>query len=211
MVKYRRNIYNPITPRDWFLYYLFHDNNFVTIRKQWRAAISDIDQTPGQEKREHAEMDKITRYYIELLCQKLNINEMTALMGLRYTRHNRVLNKDRVPTAAIQGDHIVINIGANTKLEDIEGLWNIWITRLQRQLPNYDTSREIPTDEPLLIYAIHKQLLKGRKMTEVHAAYLNGTLHGNLQAGDKWLDVNDFRKYYHKVVKGYVDRAPQPS
>lgn len=207
MAKHQRNIYKPITASDWFLYHLFNDSGFMAIREQWQSEINDVDQEPGQEDKQQTEMEEVTIRYIESLRQKFNITEEAARKGLRYKEHNRTLNGDRVPIAEIRGDRVIISIGANTKLEDIEGLWTPWISLLQSKLPNYSSQREKPSDEPLLAYTVYRELSRGRKLTEIHEAYLNGTLHNDIAVSNKWLDVNDFRKYYHGVVKGYVDRS----
>lgn len=206
MAKRSRDIYNPITARDWFLYHLFNDRDFVETRKQWQLEINDVDQEPGQEVRQRAEIDEITARYVEPLRQEFGINEVTARKGLTYKKHNRTLNADRVPVAEIRGDRIIISIGANTILEDIEDLWGVWINHLQSKLPNYDSQREKPSDEPLLAYAVYKELRKGRKMTKIHRAYSDGELHNEIPAGNKWPEVSDFRKYYKSIVKGYLDR-----
>lgn len=206
MAKRSRDIYKPITARDWFLYYLFNDKDFIEIRKQWQLEINDIDQEPGQGARQRAEIDEITARYVEPLRRKFGVNEATARKGLTYKRHNRTLNADRVPVAEIRGDRVIISIGANTKLEDIIDSWGVWISYLQSRLPNYSSQRETPSDEPLLAYTIYKELRSGRKMTEIHRAYSQGTLHSEIPEGDKWPEVSDFRKYYKEVVKGYLDR-----
>lgn len=206
MAKRSRDIYNPITASDWFLYHLFNDRDFVEIRKQWQAEINDVDQEPGQEARQRAEIDEITTRYIEPLRQKFSINEATACKGLIYKKRNRTLNGDRVPVAEIRGDRVIISIGASTKLEDIESLWTPWISTLQSKLPNYSSQREKPSAEPLLAYIVYKELRKGRTLTDIHTAYQNGLLHSEMPESGKWLDVNDFRKYYDAVVKGYIDR-----
>ena len=206
MAKHSRNIYHPITARDWFLYHLFNDGDFVEIRKQWQLEINDVDQAPGQESRQRAEIDEITERYVEPLRQKFSINETTARRGLAYKKHNRTLNEDRVPVAEIRGDRVIISIGANTRLEDIADSWGVWISHLQSNLPNYSLQREVPSNEPLLAYTIYKGLRKGRTLKDIHDTYLGGTLHSKIPEGNKWLDVNDFRKYYDSTVKGYVDR-----
>lgn len=207
MAKRSRDIYNPITARDWFLYHLFNDKDFVEIRKQWQLEINDVDQEPGLEDKQRAEIEEITARYVESLRQKFGINKVTARKGLTYKKHNRTLNADRVPVAEIRGNRVIISIGANTKLEDIEDLWGVWISHLQSKLPNYDSQREKPSDEPLLAYTIYKELRNGHKMTEIHTAYKGGVLHSEIPESNKWLDVNDFRKYYKSIVKGYLDRS----
>ena len=207
MTKHSRDVYNPITAKDWFLYHLFNDEAFTEIRKQWQLEINDVDQVPGKEIEQRAEIDEITARYVKLLHKKFGINEVTARKGLLYKKHNRVLNGDRVPVAKIQGDRVIISIGANTTLRDVEDLWTPWISLLQSKLPNYNSQRETPSDEPLLAYTIYKELRNGRKMTELHKAYSQGTLHREMPEGDKWPEVSDFRKYYKEVVKGYVDRS----
>lgn len=208
MAKRKRNIYQPITARDWFLYHLFNDREFVVIRKRWQSEVNDVDQERGreQEARQRAELEETTARYVELLRQQFNITDETARKGLRYKEHNRALNGDRVPVADIQGDRVIISIGANTKLEDIIDSWDVWISLLQSKLPNYSSQRENPSDEPLLAYTVYNELRGGRTMVDIHRAYLDGNLHADIPAGYKWLEVGAFRKYYKGVVKGYVDR-----
>ena len=205
MAKEYRNTVNPITPRDWFLYYLFTDENFAAIRKRWRAEINDIESgEPGRSGLPFLKQEKITDQYVAVLCERFDINKETAVDGLRYTKWNRTLNKNRVPTAEIDGDRITINVGPGTKFEDIENLWNIRITSLQKKLPGYVSQREVPASEPLIAYLVHKELLKGRKLTEIHQDYQMGTLDSRLPSRNRWADVNEFRRYYNVTVKGLI-------
>ncbi len=207
MVKRVRDIYKPITARDWFLYHLFNDKDFVEIRKQWQLEINDVDQEPGQEDRQRAELDEITARYVEPLRQRFGITEETARRGLRYKEYNRTLNGDRVPVAEIRGNRVIISIGANTRLDDIKDLWGPWISLLQSRLPNYDSQRETPSDEPLLAYTIYRELRSGRGLTDIHRAFKNGVLRDEIPESNKWLDVNDFRKYYEEIIKGIVETS----
>lgn len=208
MTKQYRDIVNPITSRDWFLYYLFTDADFVSIRKQWRDKINNIESgEPGKEGLPFLEQEKITADYASLIVETFNITRETAIKGLAYIEGGRILNKDRIPTAEIENDRIKVSIGAGTRFEDIEHLWRIQITSLQEKLPGYKSQRETPASDPLIAYVIHRERLKGRKLTEIHNDYLVGNLDDRLLAGDKWIDVNDFRKYYEKTVKGYIQRS----
>lgn len=205
MAKEYRDIVNPITSRDWFLYYVFNDPAFITTKKRWQAEIYDVEAgEPGVDGLPFLEQEKITRRYIKDLGNKFNITDDTVRKGLSYTLDGRVLNRERVPFAKIENDRIVISIGSSTRLEDIEHLWNIQILSLQEELPSYSSQRDVLASEPLVAYLVHSERLKGRTLTDIHKAYLAGTLDVRLSAGNKWLDVNDFRKYYDKTVKGYV-------
>lgn len=207
MAKRSRDIYNPITARDWFLYHLFNDKDFIEIRKQWQLEINDVDQEPGLEDKQRAEIEEITARYVESLRQKFGINEVTARKGLIYKKHNRTLNADRIPVAEIRGDRVIISIGANTRLEDIKDLWGPWISLLQNKLPTYDSQRETPSDEPLLGYTIYRELRSGRGITDIHNAFKEGVLHDEIPESNKWLDVNDFRKYYEEIIKGIIETS----
>jgi hypothetical protein len=208
MAKEYRDIVNPITPSDWFLYYLFTDENFVLIRERWRNEIDDIESgEPGQEGLPFLEQERITTDYVSLVVETFDTTRETAIKGLVFTEHNRTLSKDRIPTAAVENDRIKVSIGANTRFEDLEHLWRIQITTLQEKLPGYRSQRDTPSSDPLVAYLIHRERLKGRKLTEIHKDYLTGNLDRRLLAGDKWIDVNDFRKYYEKTVKGYIQRS----
>ena len=205
MAKEYRDIVNPITPRDWFLYYLFTDGDFSSIRNAWRTAIDDVESgEPGHKGLPFLEQEKITDRYAELLSDRFNINIETALSGLRFSTMNRTINKHRVPTAEIDGDRIVISVGAGTKLEDIEHLWNIRITTLQEKLPSYISQREVPASEPLIAYLIHRELRKGRKLTEIHQEYQMGTLDSRIPSRNRWTDINEFRRHYNATVKGLI-------
>lgn len=206
MAKDYRDIVNPITAADWFLYYLFTDEDYTAIRNRWRNEIDDIDSgLPGKAGLPFLEQENITNEYVKLITKTFRINKETALQGLTYTANNRALNKHRIPTAKIENDRITISVGASTRLEDLEHLWNIQIVSLQEKLPNYKSQRDTPATDPFVAYIVHKERLSGRKLTEIHSDYLIGKLDTRLQPGDKWIDVNDFRKYYDKTVKGYVE------
>ena len=204
MPKKYRDIINPITPRDWFLYYLFTDEDFVSIRKQWRVEIDDIESgEPGREGIPFLEQEKITKRYVNLLSKKFRLNEDVAIKGLAYTEWSRALNEDRIPTAKIDGDRVTISVGVDTRLEDVEHLWNIYVTSLQEKILGRKPGRAVPANEPLLAYVIHKNLLKGRELTKVHKEYLDGSLDSRILPGERY-DLNDFRKYYKRTVKGYI-------
>lgn len=209
MAKQKRNIYQPITASDWFLYHLFNDEDFISIRKQWQSEINDVDQEPGQDVRQCAELEEITTRYIKILQRKFDVTEEAANKGLVYKKYNRTLNSHRVPVAKIQGDRVVISIGASTRLDDVIDLWDAWISSLQSKLPDYDESlqKENPSKEPLLAFTVHQELRKGRTMVDIHNAYLDGKLHDDIPAGNKWLEVGAFRKYYKRAVKGYINRS----
>ena len=208
MAKQKRNIYQPITASDWFLYNLFNDEDFASIRKQWQLEINDVDQGPGQEAKQRAELEDITARYTKILQQKFDVTEETARKGLVYIEHNRTLNGHRVPVAEIQGDRVLISIGSSTRLDDVIDLWDVWISLLQSKLPDYDESlqKENLSKEPLLVFTVYKELRRGRTMVDVHNAYLDGTLHNDIPAGNKWLEISAFRKYYKRTVKGYINR-----
>ncbi len=205
MAKKYRDITNPITLRDWFLYYIFTDEDFVSIRKQWRTEINDIESgEPGKDGLPFREQEIITESYIQRVCDKFKINRDVALKGLRYEAWSRVLNKDRIPTATVDGDRINISIGAETRLEDIEHLWDIYAESLQKKLPAYQSKRTPKAEQPLLAYVIHKKSLDGNKMTHIHECYVKGTLDDRIPAHPESV-IEDFRKYYKKVVQGYIN------
>ena len=208
MAKQKRNIYKPITASDWFLYHLFNDEDFVSIRKQWQSEINDVDQEPGQEVKQRAELEEITARYTKILQRKFDVTVEAARKGLVYKEHNRTLNGHRVPVAEIQGDRVVISIGASTRLDDVIDLWDVWISLLQSKLPDYDESlqKENPSKEPLLVFTVYKELRRGRTMVDIHNAYLDGKLHDDMSAGNKWLEISAFRKYYKRTVKGCINR-----
>ena len=140
MAKRKRNTYRPITASDWFLYHLFNDDDFVSIRKQWQLEVNDIDQEPGQEAKQRAEFEEITVRYTKILQRELGVTVEAARKGLVYKENNRTLNGHRVPVTKIQGDRVLISIGASTRLDDVIDLWDVWISLLQSKLPDYDES-----------------------------------------------------------------------
>ena len=204
MAKEYRDIINPVTPSDWFLYYLFTDEEFTSIREQWRTEMNDIESgEPGSEGLPYLEQEDITARYTDLLHKKFGLDKQDAIKGLAYVEGGRTLNRDRIPTAKVEDDRITISIGGGTRLEDIEYLWNTYIVTLQEKLPGYHTQRSMKANEPLLAYIVYQNKLKGRKLSEIHKEYLDGTLDERLAPGER-LDVNDFRKYYIKTVKGHI-------
>lgn len=198
-----RNIIQPITSRDWFLYYLFNDEELASIRKQWRSEINNIESgEPGQEGLPFREQEEVTQKYVELLRKQFRISKNTAVNALAYTKGNRILNKDRIPTAKIEKDRITISIGPETRLRDIEHLWKIQISSLQQQLPGFKLERAVLSSQPRLAYIIHKNKLKGRKMADIHEDYQKGKLDDAIPAHPLSV-IEDFRQYYKDIVQGY--------
>lgn len=205
MTKKYRNIIDPITSREWFLYYLFTDEDFVSIRKQWRAEINDIESgQSGKNGLPFLEQEVITERYTQQTSNKFKITANTALKGLRHEESSRVLNEDRIPTATVDGDRINISIGAETRLEDIEHLWNIYAEDLQKKLPAYKSKRTAKAEQPLLACVIHKKSLNGEKMAYIHECYVKGTLDNRIPAHPESV-IEDFRKYYKRVTQGYIN------
>lgn len=207
MAKKYRDIVNPITAREWFLHYLFTDEGFIEIKNQFQAAINDIDFVgPDAEDAERLERERAIGYYSGLLSERFNITKEVARRGLRYKKYSREINKDRVPVAKIEDDRVVISIGSETRLEDIDHLWEIQVTHLQTKLPRYSSQRTVPAKEPLLAYIVHKRLLAGEKMPAIHRDYQDGTLddciNPNLNSS-----LEDFRKYYKRAVQGFLDQT----
>lgn len=205
MAKQYRDIVNPITSREWFLYYLFTDEDFASIRKQWRVDLGDIESgEPGQNGLPFLEQEIITEGYIQKVCSRFKITIDIALKGLRYEAWSRVLSEDRIPTATMDGDRINISIGAETRFEDIEWLWNVYAEDLQKGLPTYQSKRTPKAEQPLLAYVVYKKSLDGGKMSYIHESYVNGTLDDRIPAHPESV-IEDFRKYYKRVVQGYIN------
>lgn len=205
MAKAYRDITNPITSRDWFLYYLFTDEDLASIRKQWRVEIDDIESgEQGKNGLPFLEQETITDYYVELVGAKFNTTVDIAFKALRYEEWSRILNEDRIPKAKIDGDRITISVGSETRLEDIEHLWSIYVEDLQKRLPTYQSKRTPKAEQPLLAYVIYKKLLDGSSMSHIHEDYVKGTLDDRIAAHPDSV-IEDFRKYYKRVVQGYIN------
>lgn len=207
MAKNYRDIVNPITPREWFLHYLFTDERFLALKGQFQADLDSVDFIgPGSEDKERNEREKVTDYYVGLLSEEFNVSEDVARKGLRYKKYSRVLNEGRIPVADIKGDRITISVGPETRLEDVEYLWKIRVTHLQTKLPGYVSQRTVPASEPLFGYLVFKELRSGESMLSIYERYRDGRLDPRLEAHPA-TSPEDFRTYYRDIVKGYIKQA----
>lgn len=197
----------PITAREWFLYHLFNDEDFVAIRAEWRHEVDQIDSgEPGKDGLFYLEQETLTERYVELLCEQFGINVSTARDGLRYTKWNRTLNRNRIPTAKVEGNFITIRVGVDTRMEDVKELWSLRVEYLQRQLPGFTSHRSSQVAQPLLAYIVYKQLRQGRKMVDIHKAYIDGTLDDRIPPKHSQ-SIEDFRKDYKAAVQGLLESS----
>lgn len=202
-----RDAVNPLTSKDWFLYYLFNDDEIVTIRNRWRSEVDEVDSgEPGREGLLFLDQEKITESYVKLLINRFGVSADVARSCLGYTELGRNINKNRIPVASIKDDKIVIEIGPDTRLEDVEHLWRIRIDYLQKELPGYTSNRSVQPSRPLLAYVVYRCRLEGRKMVDIHNDYINGTLDERIPAHSN-STLEDFRKYYRSIVQGYINIA----
>lgn len=198
---------SPITAREWFLYHLFNDEEFAAIRAKWRHEVDQIDSgEPGKDGLLYLEQETLTERYVELLREQFGISENVARDGLRYTKWNRTLNRNRVPLAKIEGGFITIRVGVDTRMEDVKELWNLRVEYLQRQLPGFTSHRSSQVAQPLLAYIVYKQLKQGRKMVDVHKAYIDGTLDYRIPPKQSQ-PIEDFRKDYKAAVQGLLESS----
>lgn len=209
MIKPRiRDSEKPITAKEWFLADLFNDPLFVEIRKDfWNKATSSdpvgISKLVGKSTDE--EMTKQLIDHKKLLCETFLINEQTAEQGLFDSEYRRIWSRQRMPVAYIEGNGIVIHIGPETRPEDVMGIWKSRIKGLQDQLNPDRSKRNAAPKEPSLAFVIHKHVMAEEKIADIYRDYIFGKLSDYM--GDININtVEDFRKYYNGIVKGFKNK-----
>lgn len=204
-----RDTEKPITTKDWFLADLFNDPLFIKMRKEfWNTASSHdpIGMSKLVGKSTDKELTKLLNDYKKLLCKTFLINEQTAEQGLLDSKYRRVWTRQRMPIAYIEDNDIVIHIGPETRPEDVTGIWKSHINELQDQLNPNRSKRNTAPKEPSLAFVIHKHVMAGEKIADIFRDYSFGKLVG-YKGGNNINTVEDFRKYYRDVIKGFKNKA----
>ena len=157
----------PRTDRDWFLYYLFNDAEFVKSKKK---IINSLKEEFGEAYsviimlRDKSYFDNILRNskaskQIDKLANKFEVSRNVIEDGLEYIIQLPV-NRSSQPHVTINDDGTLsINITPNTRLRDVKAIWHI-VNKKQKE-----TKKRIPQSKnsynPKLIHALYKQRLKG--------------------------------------------------
>ena len=198
----------PVTPAEYFLRDLFMDEDFVAIRKEFNKELRQVDlglsQLIGRSTSPRSE--KILKKYSKIVSEQFAITDDVARKGLLHHKYLSLWSRKRTPSVEVDGDSLLIRIGANTRLADIRESWS-HIHSLQKELPGYEGRKY--TSSTSLAYAIHKQLLRGVSYADIHKEYQWGRLEG--YSGSNNSQYNDFVKYYKDVVKGIVETSSFPN
>lgn len=113
---------------------------------------------------------------IRALASRFKVSIATAELGIRYTNLAPDLAFKSSPYVSIEGDKVIVRLGANTRLSDIKQMF--WqIEELQRQLPDRQ-ERNKPQERPDLVFAIYKQRLAGKTFKVIYDLYERGELPG---------------------------------
>lgn len=198
----------PVTPVEYFLRDLFMDEDFVAIRKEFSKELRQVDpglsQLIGRSTSPRSE--KILKKYSKIVSKQFAITDDVARKGLLHHKYLSLWSRKRTPSIEVDGDSLLIRIGANTRLADIRESW-FHIHSLQKELPGYEGRKY--TSSTSLAYAIHKQLLRGVSYADIHKEYQWGRLEG--YSGSNNSQYNDFVKHYKDVVKGIVETSSFPN
>lgn len=198
----------PVTPAEYFLRDLFMDEDFVAIRKEFNKELRQVDlglsQLIGRSTSPRSE--KVLKKYSKIVSEQFAITDDVARKGLLHHKYLSLWSRKRTPSIEVDGDSLLIRIGANTRLADIRESWS-HIHSLQKELPGYEGRKY--TSSTSLAYAIHKQLLRGVSYADIHKEYQWGRLEG--YSGSNNSQYNDFVKHYKDVVKGLVETSSFPN
>lgn len=199
---------DPRTNKEWFLYNLFTDTDFARIRDEALERLEKIDPV-GMSKLIGRGTDiysnDIIQGAVNQLVEEFQINQKTATRGLFHGKYLAGWNKARIPFAYIEDERIVISIGSETRLGDVKDLWSMQVTDLQNTLNEERKKRSKSSGSHSLAYLIHKQIVRGRKLADIHLDYTHGRLTG--YDGAINLSESDFRKYYHETVQGLIKNS----
>jgi len=204
----------PRNNREWFLYYLFTDLDFVDEKDKICAEIKSLagvdsyglmmliqkDSLCDQLERLGKEGSMVAEQ-IRALTKRFDVSIATIEQGIRYINKLHGISRTfrSMPSVGIDGNEVIVRLSGNMKLEDIKAVYP-YIQKLQKQLPDYK-NRNRSKDRPDLIYAVHKQRLNGLKFKEINYLYENGNLPGYAGShpiiGEDSLE-KDYRRYRHK-------------
>lgn len=183
--------------KDKFLGYLISDPEFIAIKKKYLAnefmginnLAGEVYPTDKQYSNFIACVNEISNYFKikEEIVKKLLLSENLLKYRLGYQ-----------PTAIREKDHIELRIGPKTTLKDIKEIWP-HINKLQKEIGSTPNKS---SNNPELAYAIHKQVIKDRRLSEIFKDYTENKLENFTRPAKINPDENDFRKYYKKVMKG---------
>ena len=184
----------PVTPAEYFLRDLFMDEEFMAVRKECRKELRQVDLGLSQLK------------YSKIVSEQFAVTDDVARKGLLHHEYLSLWSRKRTPSVEVDGNSLLIRIGANTRLADIRESWS-HIHSLQKELPGYEGRKY--TSSTSLAYAIHKQRLRGMSYADIHKDYQWGRLEG--YSGSNNSQYNDFVKHYKDTVKGLVETSSFPN
>lgn len=194
---------DPVTSRDWFLHDLFNDPQFVELRDGFLAQVAQFDRGLSQlmerplDDREIWLLDS----YANKASELFEVDKEIARKGFYHSDYLNTWSRGRHASASIDDRWIKITIGAETRIEDVKKIWSSKVVPLQDELSANRAKRLTPSEHPSLAYVIHRHLLKGRKMGEIHNDYYNANLEGYTGGyGDE--SLSEFSRHYKNTVSG---------
>lgn len=203
MAKKDYNASDPITSRDWLLHDLFNDPQFVELRDSFLGQVAKSD--PGLSQLMERPLDDREIWLLDTFADRaselFDIDKEIAKKGLYHSEYLNTWGRDRHASASIDNRWIKITIGAETRIEDVKKIWSSKVVPLQDELSANRAKRLAPSEHPSLAYVIHKQLLKGRTMGDIHKDYYNSNLEG--YRGDYGNEpLSEFSRHYKNAISG---------
>lgn len=203
MAKKDYNASDPITSRDWFLHDLFNDPQFIELRDGFLGQVAKFD--PGISQLMERPLDDREIWLLDTYADKAStlfeIDKEVAKKGLYHSQYLTTWSRGRHTSARIDGDRVTITIGPETRYEDVKSIWSSKVVPLQNELLSTRSKRLAPSVRPSLAYAIHKHLLRGRVMSEIHRDYSFSKLEG--YDGDYGNEsYSEFSRHYKNTVNG---------
>jgi hypothetical protein len=203
MAKKYNNASDPVTSRDWFLHDLFNDPKFVELRDGFLAQVAKFD--PGLSQLMERPLDDREIWLLDTYADKAStlfkINKEVAKKGLYHSQYLTTWSRSRNASARIDGNSVTITIGPETRYEDVKSIWSSKVVLLQDELLSTRSKRLTPSVRPSLAYAIHKHLLRGRMMSEIHRDYSFSKLEG-YEGGYGNESYSEFSRHYKNTVNG---------
>lgn len=203
MAKKDHNTSEPVTSRDWFLHDLFNDPQFVELRESFLGQVAKFD--PGLSQLIERPLDDREIWLLDTYASKASelfgIDKEIAKKGLYHSEYLNTWSRGRHASAKIDGGRVTITIGAETRYEDVKSIWSSKVAPLQDELSSTRAKRLTPSVHPSLAYVIHKHLLSGRKMSEIHRDYSFSKLEGyDGNYGNE--SYSEFSRHYKNTVNG---------
>jgi len=219
----KHDFHTPRTNKEWFLYYLYNDPQFIEekekIRNYLKTEFSELGELYGviflNLNKESicslliAKKGKNSKgvLMIQAMAKKFEVSTFIIEQGLAYSKNlplsytNHYSNQPYLEK--INDNKIAICINSKTRLKDIEAIWFI-VQEKQKELKSY-TAQSKSSFYPDLVYAIYKQRLPngiGKRLSfeKIFIKYQCGTLPDYNSSTIQFKSSDSLERYYRKYM-----------